>query len=63
MRCTKDDATRIRFCYAKSNNENGKSLDFLKTCGNEGKQASYIDLRGLRDEAVAYVEKMIKPME
>ena len=42
---------------AKSNNENGKSLDFPKTCGNEGKKASYMNLRGLSEEEIPIVEQ------
>ena len=57
VRWTKADAIGLRFCYAKSNNENGKSLDFPKTGGNGGKKARYMSWRGLSEEEIPLVEQ------
>ena len=45
------------FANVKSNNENGKSLDFPKTCDDGGKEASYMNLRGLSEEEIPIVEQ------
>lgn len=64
---TKDDATRIRFCYAKSRSLRKQNWLELRSNSESvwqlGKAINGINLRVLSEDEVAFIEKMIKAME